>query len=163
MNIAFKQNLLLKKTPKGNGVFTKGEVLPNTIILEFHGEVIPASKVPNPLLLHEDYYLQIAPDAFLGPSGDLDDYLNHSCSPNCGVHIVGQRAFLKSLYLIPANTEITFDYSTTSTDENTTWLLPCQCGNYNCRKLISGFQHLNPALKTRYKSLGIVPKYLMDK
>lgn len=163
MNTAFKRNLALKKTNRGWGVFTKGEVPANSIIFEFHGEVIPAGKVPNPLAPKDDYYLQIAPDKYLGPSGDFDDFVNHSCNPNCGIHIVGDRAFLKSLYLISANTEVTFDYSTTSDEDPKSWSMPCQCGVYGCRKTISGFQELDKTTKDRYKKLGIVPKYLMDK
>jgi SET domain-containing protein len=161
MNQAFKRNLTVKKTDRGFGVFVKGEVPANTVIFEFQGEVIPSEKIPQPLTSANDYYLQISPDKWLGPSGSLDDLINHSCNPNCGVHIVGDRAFLKSLYLIKAGIEVTFDYSTTSTDSTKDWSLSCQCGSYGCRKTISGFQYLNQATKDRYKKLGVVPKYLM--
>ena len=59
-----------------------------------------------------------------------DDYLNHSCEPNCIV--VGVR--LIALREIQPDDEVTFDYSVTLQDDP--WEMPCNCGAANCRKII---------------------------
>lgn len=160
---AFKRNLEKKKTDKGFGVFAKAPFTKGTVIYEFHGEILTADKLPNPLRLEDDHYLQIDKGAFIGPSGDYDDYFNHSCSPNAGIYIVGHRALIKAIMLIPRGAEVTFDYSTTSTDPPELWNLPCKCGVASCRKNITGFQSLDSKTQERYRALGIVPPYLMEK
>jgi SET domain-containing protein len=162
MSIALKRNLEKRKTKNGWGVFSRFDILRGDLIYEFIGEIIPKDKLPA-IMPEKDPYLQISPNAFIGASGDLDDLVNHSCSPNAGVFIVGNRAFLKSIMLIPAKVEITFDYSTTSSDLASEWAVPCKCGAFNCRKVISGFQFLDQMTKERYIKLGMVPDYLVEK
>jgi SET domain-containing protein len=159
----FHQNLERKPAKIGMGLFAKVEMPKDTIIFEFRGNIMSANQIPSPLPPEEDRYLQIGKNKYLGPSGDLDDYINHSCTPNCGIFIGISRAFLKSIMLIPAGNEITFDYSSTSSETKEEWLLKCKCGAFNCRKEISGFQYLDDKTKNYYKALGVVPNYLMDK
>jgi hypothetical protein len=105
----------------------------------------------------------VGPNTFIGPSGkNVPEYLNHSCDPNSYVHVVGNRAILYSLYVIPADAEITFDYSLTSTDTHDIWKMECHCGSYKCRKLISGFRYLEPSLQEEYKKKQLVPLYIME-
>ena len=92
----------------------------------------------------------------------VDDQVRHSCNPNCYIHAVGKRAFLYSLYQIKANNELTFDYSTTSTDTLEDWKLDCKCNSYNCRKTISGMQYLDPKLLQEYKDKGMIPLFFID-
>ena len=156
---SFDDNLKVINTKKkGLGVITKVDVPKGTVIFEFRGTVMPENKIPTNADL--EYYLQIGKNLFLSASGGIDDIINHSCNPNCGVIIVGNRAFLISLYVIKANTEITFDYSTTSTDTPATWSLKCNCGEYTCRKIISGYNTLPTELQKYYQSLNIIPNYV---
>jgi uncharacterized protein len=163
MSVALKRNLEKRKAKNGWGIFSRFDILRDTLIYEFSGAILTKDKLPATIEPGKDHYLQIGPNAFIGPSGDLDDYFAHSCCPNAGVFIVGNRAFLKSIMLIPAKVEITFDYSTTSTDLPSEWAVPCTCGTFNCRKVISGFPFLDQLTKERYIKLGIVPSYLTDK
>jgi hypothetical protein len=137
--MSFNLNLILKD----NHVFSKRTFSPEEVVYEFKGDVISREAMQHviPTKLY-DYYLQIDKDLFLGPSGDYDDYFNHSCFPNCGVKITGKRAFLISLYQINPGIEITFDYSTVSTDAKEQWLMDCQCNKFNCREQISGYHSL---------------------
>jgi hypothetical protein len=64
------------------------------------------------------------------------------------------------LHVIKAGTEITFDYSTSSTDSMDEWKMACLCGSINCRKEISGYHYLNDGVKKRYEDIGVIPKYL---
>jgi len=159
---AFHQNLKIIKTNTGKGVITLADVPANTVIFEFKGNIYNINHVVNNKI-DEEYILQIGKDSFLGPSGDLDDYMNHSCNPNCGFKIIGKRVFLISINYIKANTEITYDYSATSTDTLSDWKMECKCGAYKCRKIISGYQYLDKETKARYEKLGIVPSYLIGK
>ena len=55
----------------------------------------------------------MGPKAFLSPSGELDDYVNHSCEPNCGIKEDQGRVVLFALKPIGNGDEITFDDATT--------------------------------------------------
>jgi hypothetical protein len=149
----YDNNLQIKSTKTGKGVFTNIQIPINSPILEFGGE-LNIEKNPS-----QDV-LQIGPNFYLSPSGNLGDKIRHSCNPNCYLHIVGQRAILYSAYVIQADSELTFDYSTSSTDTTDTWQMNCQCGSYNCRKIISGFDYLNDDIKTDYKSKGLIPLFM---
>jgi len=156
MTTSYHHVLKLIDTANGKGVMSLADIQPNTVIFEFKGNLYNRKN----LNVDSPYYLQIGPDKYIGPSGDLDDYINHSCNPNCFLYIVGSRAFLKSLYLIKSNTEITFDYSTSSTETTDQWTMNCNCGTVNCRKQISGFNNLTEQQKEFYKN--IIPDYLKE-
>lgn len=144
------------KSKIGKGVLTTANIPAGVPILEFGGDIFTDAT-----LKHETgQTLQIGNNLHLGPSGKIDDYINHSCSPNCSLHIVGNRAFLYSLYAISADSEITFDYSTSSTDNVGEWKMECRCQSPNCRKIISGFQHLDPKLQEEYRKCGLVPLFM---
>jgi len=87
----FHQNLEIRdtKTKRGKGVYSKVALPAGQIILEFKGEIIEKKNV-------KDYmeYLQITESTYLGLSGELDDYVNHSCSPNCGLLVTELYLFL---------------------------------------------------------------------
>lgn len=153
----FEDNLEKRKE---QGIFAKVDIPKGTVILEFKGDIFASQDLPKALSPEEDYYLQIGTDKYLGPSGWLDDKINHSCNPNSAVVIVGNRAFLVSLYLIKSGHQITFDYSTTSTETPEEWSMNCNCGDYNCRGVISGYQSLDQSIKDNYEALGIIPKYV---
>ena len=157
---SFNDNLKQVKTKKGIGVITTVNVPKGTIIFEIKGNVIKEKDIPKSADLN--YYLQIGPETFLSPSGSFDDYVNHSCFPNCGIIVIGNRAFLVSIMFIKANTEITFDYSTTSTDTLATWSMQCKCGDYTCRKVISGYSTIPVETQKYYQSLNIIPTYVKD-
>lgn len=151
-------NINLEKK-KSNGVLTKVNLDKGIVIFEIKGDIIQ-----RPQMTSEKYsdYLQIGKDSFLSKSGDLDDYIRHSCNPNCYLRVVGNRAQLYSLYEIKAGNEVTYDFSTTSTATYDEWKMNCYCDFINCRTIISGFQYLDIKTKELYHSLGIVPSYIGD-
>lgn len=155
----YNQYLKVKPSKKNKfGVFTSVEIPAKSPICEFRGDLFKSDNLNHDL----SEVLQIGVDSYLGPSGEMDDYINHSCNPNCSLFIIGKRAFLYSLYVIPANSEITFDYSTSSTDDKDNWIMQCNCGSHNCRKSISGYQYLPDNLKQQYKADGMIPLFLSD-
>jgi SET domain len=154
----FKQYLKIGDSKSGKGVFTTMQIPADAPIAEANGPVYAEAEVPN---LQDPAILQIGPNTFMGASGHLlPEYINHSCDPNCAFHIVGNRAILYSLYVIPAGTELTFDYSTTSTDTHQTWKMTCSCDTHKCRGTISGHQYLSSALQEDYKNKGALPLFI---
>lgn len=156
-----KQYLEKRDIPNINhqGVFTTVQLPSNLPVLEFGGDFFTKEN-----LKHEPkMYLQVGPNLYLGPSGKIDDYVRHSCSPNCGLSIVGGRAILYSMYIIQPNTEITFDYSTSSTESRDEWTLNCLCGKANCRKKISGYQYLSAEERKLYQDKDVLPLFIKEK
>lgn len=155
----YNQYLELKQCSTGLGVFTKVEIPANIPIMEITGDIYTEDKLPDP---NHPALLQVGPNIFIGPSGSVDDYINHSCDPNCLLHIIGNRAIIYSMYIIPKNNQLTFDYSTSSTDTLDKWKMECICGSYKCRQIISGYHYLNDNLKEEYKSKNMVPLFLLE-
>ncbi len=155
----YKSFLKIKMTKTGKGVYTLVDIPAKAPIMEITGDIRTQESMYKP---QDSAWLQISPKYYIGPSGAVDDQIRHSCDPNCYIKAVGSRAFLYSLYQIKANTELTFDYSTTSTDTTDTWKLECKCGSYKCRKIISGMQYLSKELFEEYKSKGMIPLLFID-
>lgn len=153
---------LVKKSDKGNqGLFTTTHFDANQVILTFKSNTIlntEAAKKLTPTQLNS--LLQIGKDVYLDLSKDTSYFINHSCNPNSLVKIVSKSAFLISTRAIKPNEELTFDYSLTSTDTPDEWQMKCKCGEWNCRKIISGFNYLSDKDKDKFIKQGIVPKYI---
>ena len=153
----YNRYLKVKPCKTGQGVFTTVDIPTNVPIIEVRGTIYKEKDLPNP---NHPALLQVGPDIFIGPSGGVDDYINHSCNPNCLVHIAGNRAVVYSMYVIPEGSEITFDYSTTATDDHNKWKMECQCGEFACRKIISGHQYLDDTTKQKMQDKGMLPLYI---
>lgn len=160
---SFLPNLEVRETSKGKGVFSKVSIPKDTTVYEYTGDVMSLSELPFPLKPEDDHYLQIDKQKYIGPSGDVDDLINHSCKPNCGVYVVGHRAFFFTLHVVNPGDELTFDYSTTSDESKDSWMLDCKCGQYGCRKEISGFQYLTEEQRKYYTDAKAVAGYLLKK
>lgn len=159
--IMYVRYLKVQSSKKGgNGTFTTIQIPANSAIMEITGPIRLDREIPPEDTLA--MYLQVGPNTYIGLSGGADDFLNHSCDPNCKLTVVGNRAILYSLYVIPAGSELTFDYSSTSTDTLDKWKMDCSCGSYKCRKVISGFQYLDAKLQEEYKQKGMVPMYITN-
>ena len=59
-------------------------------------------------------------DAAVG--GNVARYINHSCKPNCYVHIAGDVIWIRASRTIRKGEEITYDYATDGAK-----IIPCQC------------------------------------
>jgi hypothetical protein len=149
--------VLPAKAGSGNGVFTSIKIPAGVPVLEVTGDVFAEHELPDP---NHPALLQVGPNTFIGPSGDVDDYVNHSCNPNCNLHVVGNRAILYSMYEIAEGSEITFDYSTSATDSLEKWKMDCCCGSYNCRKVISGLQHVPPDVVEELTRKNMIPLFM---
>jgi hypothetical protein len=135
---------------KGCGVFANRDYPAGALILYFNGALIPVEQITD-----FTHYIQIAPSLFIGPSGQADDYVNHSCDPNCAVYFENNSMVLKTIKKVRQGQEITFDYGTIQFSEPTTF--HCSCGSRKCRGVISNFYMLPLALKRKYLARNMVP------
>lgn len=158
MSRFFSNYFDIKSKPSGEpAVYSKIKFNKNDIVYEFVGERT------EDVLPDDNKFTQVGNKSYLKPTGSFDDYTNHSCVPNCYVKFAGERVFLVALHQINPGDEVTWDYSTTSTEDKSTFLIKCSCGNFKCRKEISGFQYLSEEEKDKYKNLKIIPDYLAVK
>jgi len=144
----------------GKGVFAQDLILKDEVIIDFHGPLRLRHELPAPYV--EDKHVQVGDYLYLGPSKSLDDYVNHSCDPNAALIVDDvPHVFLAALRDIEPGEEVTYDYSVTMFNDD--WEIHCNCGSTICRGKIQEFMNLSPAVQNRYRALGIVPKYILDK
>lgn len=145
--------LAVKQSAIGRGVFSVGAIARGTQILRYTGPLLTYAQTSPTTLA-----VQVARDLYLGASGNPDDYVNHSCNPNCGLVINDpSQVILVAIRDIRADEELFFDYSTTMDEDD--FEMRCQCSSAGCRQLIRDFKHLPMELKRYYACLGIVPDY----
>lgn len=156
----FQENLLAcRPTTNGLGVFALQEIKPTQRILQFTGPVIARDALDAALdSLDVDGFLQISANSYMGPSGGFDDFVNHSCAPNCGLHFLASGIVLTAIRPISRDEQITFDYASTQNAYPCRFL--CGCGSPGCRRDIGDFDDLPEALKWKYHQLGILAPYL---
>lgn len=148
--------LYLKTTRTGTGVFTDHLLPIGSAIIEFTGPIVLAEQVEDDVSGSADRFLQIDTHTFMGPSGTFDDYVNHSCSPNAGIQENEDHHLLIATKVIPAGTEITWDYSTYICED---WTMRCACGMPNCRLIIGSYYTIPEKQRMRYEQAGIVPDF----
>lgn len=152
--------LILGQSKLGRVIFANKNFKKGEEIIEFKGGLFTYEQLPTPYNEVEDHYTQIGKNLYMGPSGDYDDFFNHSCNPNSGSKINNEKVILIATKDIKTGEEITWDYSTTMDEDD--WELDCMCKNKNCRKRIRDFKYLPKKLQLKYIKLGIVPKYILE-
>jgi len=152
-------DLLLSESKNGKSVVANRDFKKNEHIIELRGKLFTYKQLPTPYEEVVDHYTQIGSDLYLGPSGDLDDFVNHSCNPNSGVKITNNKVELIAIKNIQKGQEITFDYSTTMDEDD--WEMDCNCASNNCRKRIRDFRYLSKEIQKKYIKLGVVPEFIL--
>ncbi len=135
---------------QGKGVFAGRSYKKNDEILIFGGEYKQFTEISD-----FTHYLQISPDIYLSPSGSFDDYVNHSCNPNCAVFFFDSVVVLKAIKNIKKHNQLTFDYGTILFNEPTRF--ECFCGSKKCRKVISHFFSMPTEKQNYFLKNGLVP------
>jgi hypothetical protein len=143
-------NFVIKDINGKKALFATRSFGKNEVLFNFEGETTN---------IGTDASLQIGHKLYLNIDKHYGQFSLHNCNPNTYIKIAMGSAFLVSLLPITNGDEITFDYSLTSTDTLDTWSMPCNCSQFYCRKVISGFSSLPEDKKARYIEMGIVPKY----
>ena len=151
-NFRVGQNHLGKAVFAGRG-FTQGAVL-----MEFTGRRLTAAQLPSAMHGPADRFVQVTPDQYMGPSGGMDDLVNHSCAPNAGLRFSERGVFLVAVRDIAADEEICWDYSTTLRGSG--WHMICQCRAPECRRVIGDFHALAPDRQEWFRARNLVAPYL---
>jgi uncharacterized protein len=155
-----KGDLIIRRTEKGKSVFAHRDIARGEYIVEFRGKRYTREEYKQKLNPSNNHFLQVDSDVFLGPTRTADNYINHSCDPNCGIRIEGCHVNLYSIRDIREGEEISFDYST-SMDEDF-WEMDCHCGSTSCRGRVRDFKYLPTDVRERYMQLGIVPEFVQE-
>jgi hypothetical protein len=143
----------------GKAVFANRHIEAGGVITQFGGTPLNSRDLPTTYLGTADRFMQIDQDSFLGPSGRVDDFINHSCDPNAGIRFSRDGILLVALRPITAGEEVCWDYSTTM--HQTNWLMRCECGTAACRKYVSGFMSLPPMRRSYYLAAGVVAPFIV--
>lgn len=120
---------------EGRGLFTKVSLRPRQKIGEYEGERITQREGRRRAKLQK--WIAIV-ELNNGKSIDGAEettgfrFINHSCTPNTFMRIIGERAEFYALHPIKAGTELTLDYG----DSHHNGELPCTCQTTNCRRFI---------------------------
>ncbi|MFA6198190.1 MAG: SET domain-containing methyltransferase [Patescibacteria group bacterium] len=131
----------IKKSPTGKGLFAKRTIKKGEIIFHFDGQITNG--------VHANAEaLQIDEDKFLKSTAKYDDFLNHSCNPNCCID--WKALNLVALKNISENEEVTFNYNISEYDllKGGNFTFKCRCGSKKCIKKIKGFKYLSREQKS---------------
>jgi hypothetical protein len=138
-------------TQKGDGVFAT--------ISFGSGDLVIPGVVGRPVSANDSHPNQVDLDKWVIEDG-LGPMLNHSCDPNCGVHLNDSGAYdFVAVRAIFVDEEITWDYATRN---YTISHFPpvCLCGTASCRGTITGWKDLTEDRKAAYA--GFVAPYLLE-
>ncbi len=120
----------------GWGVFAARPINKNTRIVDYAGEKISHQES----LRRERRYMRDGKiwcfqinrrwvrDAAVG--GNVARFINHSCRPNCYVHIVGDTIWIRAARNIRRGEELTYDYMTDGEGQ-----IRCRC-RPGCQRLL---------------------------
>ena len=140
---------------KNKSVFTTERIKAGTEVIAFQGTLKKIAEIED-----TTHCLQIDSDLYLTSSGQADDFVNHSCIPNCGVRMIdANRIYLFAIEDIPPQTELAFDYATCLSGEH--GLMECFCETNNCRGKIGAFKDLPEKLQVFYIERNAVLPYLL--
>lgn len=145
-------------THLGKAVFAGQDFAEGAPLLEFTGRRIPLRDVPSLMRAGQDRFVQVTPEHYMGPSGRLDDLVNHSCDPNAGLRFTDRGITLVAIRPIARGEEVTWDYSTTLAQSN--WHMICQCRSPGCRRVIGNFATLSPDRQEWFRARNLVAPYL---
>jgi uncharacterized protein len=80
-----------------------------------------------------------------GEIADPGDYVNHSCTPNCGL---AGNMLVVAVRDIAIGEELTFDYAMSDGGDYDEF--DCLCGSAECRGVVTGRDWQLPELQLRY-------------
>jgi hypothetical protein len=145
----------------GKAVYAATAFREGDLLLEFTGRRFRADQVPSLMRGRGDRFVQVTPDHYMGPSGRIDDLVNHSCAPNGGLRFTEDGVFLVAIRAIAPGDEISWDYSTTLRESN--WHMICQCRAPECRRVIGNFDSLDADRQEWFRARNLVAPYLRRK
>jgi hypothetical protein len=155
--------LFLRSTHKGRSLFTRTGHGAGDPLFEHHGERLSFAQACR---LSPEHIMEIGDDLVLAASGDLDDFINHGCVPNCRVEFRRDgRVVAVALRGIAPGEELTYDYATTTTRDGLRafpgWRFPCACGAPGCRGEVSCAEDIPVARLEEYIRQGMLAPHVL--
>lgn len=148
----------------GLGIFAAKRFRRGEIVFSVEDPAYFSNALPFHDLLARGYksddLFQVGPDAYIPPSGNIDDYTNHSCDPNSGIRLTSAGFLVLALRDISVGEEVSYDYSTYL--NNLYESMICRCGAVKCRGIVGSFWALPEDLRRRYLELDIVGHFVME-
>ena len=130
----------VRDTKKGKSLIALAPIEKDELLIQFNGTLLP-HPTKNSLQIDEGKHLE-------GP-GEIDDCLNHSCTPNG--YIEFSTLSFRAIHDVIAGEELTFNYLTTEWDMANKFL--CDCGSATCVHEIKGFRYLSLTQKQKLRPL----------
>ena len=152
-------NVVIKpSTIHGLGMHAKTKIRKGEIVFIKGGHILRREDVYSSSKINS--YLPIDDNYVLGSANPDEEeaiklYINHSCSPNCGVR--GEITFV-AIRDIQSGEELTIDYAMV---DNEDYKFVCRCGAENCRGIVTGFDWKRSDIQIAYE--GYFARYLADK
>ena len=130
----------------GLGAFARIDIPKGTPIIEYVGEKISNAESDRryddaAMKRHHTFLFILNSRTCVDAAfeGNESRFLNHSCDPNCEAVITRGHIWIESIKMIPAGTELLYDYQYEDdpkyTDEDYRFYA-CKCGAPNCRGTI---------------------------
>jgi SET domain-containing protein len=118
-----KQNLVVKRTVTGLGLFTLETIPRGHRIIEYTGPIISAEEAAR---RRGKYYFDLDEKRVIdgSPRSNKARYINHSCRPNAKGYTSGRKVWIWSLRNIKPSEEITIDYGREYLDAH---MEQCRC------------------------------------
>ena len=141
---------VIESPGRGHGVITNRNYIRGEFVMNFTGDKTHINDIDD-----FTHYLQITPELFISPSGNADDFVNHSCDPNCALYFENDGLVLRAIKDIVSGEELSFDYGTIMFSEPTEF--QCECGSSKCRGMIGNYYTLPVELQKQYQSSNMIP------
>ena len=154
--------LIVEKSKHGLGIFAMRSFAAGEDCFEVIGRLVTDRQMARLSQTDRNNTFRYNKDLYLSPKGELGDFLNHSCRPNCHVEKRKNRLFVVATRPIRPREELVMDYSTIIGNDDV-WIMACGCQNTNCRGIIGQFKDLPETVKARYRRLNAVPIYIERK
>lgn len=129
------------------GSIANNSIQEEEIVYIKEGHIISRSELFSSSMVNS--YLPISDDYVIGANSleeenDIKLYNNHSCRPNCRLR--GEITFV-AIKDIAKREELTIDYAFV---DNERYRFKCNCGEKNCRKIITGYDWQIDSIQSRY-------------
>lgn len=152
--------LTIKKAKNGRGIFATRDYYAEETLFQVEGAFVTGYEDDELDENERSNTFRFSREKYINPKGTIGDFLNHSCLPNAKVIKRKKALYIVAVEDIRKGTEVVIDYSTITASDDT-WEMNCNCGNNECRGVISQFKKLPRKIKNKYLALGMVPRYIM--
>ena len=128
---------VLRKSPiQGRGAFATRRIPKGTRIIEYTGERISQAEADrryddDAMERHHTFLFLVEDDVIVDAArgGNASRFINHSCDPNCTVHLTTRTIWIVAGRDITAGEELTYNYGYELDEQDAH---PCTCGAKQC-------------------------------